>query len=183
MGWVDLDFASAWFCWADGKFADVAQQLGKMEEHLRSKSTQLSDQMEPPITNFQPHRLFEVEGNDLGPERDLGEAAELDLGGHVLRHVPQVCPQRGHSIDEAADAALGAAVAPAAVPPAHVAAGRRPQVVQLLRVQLKRDVRCLSTNSSFFLFSFLEILCYREVQLELTPELEVSHMLSERCHM
>ena len=55
------------------------------------------------------HRPFEVEGNDPGPERDLGEAAELHPGGHVLRHVPQ----RGHLLDEAADAALGAAaVAP-----------------------------------------------------------------------
>ena len=40
---------------------------------------------------FSTHRLLKVEGDDLWPERDLGEALEVgplpDPGGHVLRHV------------------------------------------------------------------------------------------------
>ena len=35
--------------WADGKLAEVAEQLGQMVEHHRSKSTQLSNQMDHPV--------------------------------------------------------------------------------------------------------------------------------------
>ena len=93
------------------------------------------------------HRLLEVERNDPGPEGDLGEAAELPhVGGHVLRDVLRDVPQRRHLVDEAADAALGAAAAHVAAEPRPVMTmGRQPEVVQLLGVQLKRQVeRCLS---------------------------------------
>ena len=44
LGWVDLDFGSSTLClvsvWADEKLAELVEQLGKMEEHPKSKSTQ-----------------------------------------------------------------------------------------------------------------------------------------------
>ena len=46
LSWVDFDFGCSTLClvlspdWADGKLAELAEQLGKMVEHPKSKSTQ-----------------------------------------------------------------------------------------------------------------------------------------------
>ena len=44
LGWAEFDFGCSTSlpgsAWADGKFAELAEQLGKMVEHPKSKSTQ-----------------------------------------------------------------------------------------------------------------------------------------------
>ena len=40
LGWVDFDLCLVLSALADVKFADVAEQVGKMVEHPKSKSTQ-----------------------------------------------------------------------------------------------------------------------------------------------
>ena len=40
VGWVVLTLIWARSAWADGKLAELAEQVGKMVEHLKSKSTQ-----------------------------------------------------------------------------------------------------------------------------------------------